>query len=102
MQSPTGSHNYFYYHLVKKLQIKIDQLNSRIKKLENSETSLRTARKSIVSISIITENQLAKAKSRIKNLEKEYSLVSNKLEEITTRSMSFESSKKRLESQLVQ
>ena len=56
MQSPTNAHDYTYYHLVKELQIKINQLNSRIKELENSEISLRTIRKLIASTSTITEN----------------------------------------------
>jgi len=58
MQSPINTH-----YLVKELQIKINQLNSRIKELEDSETSLRTTRKSIASTSTIIENQLARAKS---------------------------------------
>ena len=102
MQSPTGVYNCIYYHLVKKLQVKINQLNSHIKELEDNETNLKTTRKSIAPISIITKNQLVRAKSQIENLEKEYSLVSNKLEEITAQNMSFKSSKKQLEFQLVQ
>ena len=95
-------YNCIYYHLVKELWIKIHQLNLCIKELENSKTSLRTARKSIASTSIITENQLARAKSQIKNLKKEYSLISNKLEEIIVQNISLKSFKKRLKSQLVQ
>jgi len=95
-------HNCSYYHLVKELQIKIYQLNSYIKELEDSKASLKTTKKSIVSTSTIAENQLLRAKSQIKDLKKEYSQVSNKLEEITARSISFKSSKTRLESQLVQ
>ena len=56
MQSPTDAHDCTYYHLVKELQIKIHQLNSRIKELEDSEISLRTARKLIASTSTIIEN----------------------------------------------
>ena len=82
MQSLTDAHNCIYYYLVKELQIKIHQLNSYIKELENSEISLKTARKSIASTSIITENQLARVKSQIKDFKKEYSLVSNKLKKI--------------------
>ena len=82
MQSPTNVYNCTYYHLVKELRIKIHQLNSYIKELEDSKTSLRTAKKSIASTFIIIENQLAKAKSQIKNFKKEYSLVSNKLKKI--------------------
>jgi len=33
--------NYTYYYLVKELQIKINQLNLRIKELEDSEISLK-------------------------------------------------------------
>jgi len=58
MQSPINMH-----YLVKKLQIKINQLNSRIKELEDSKTSLKTTKKSIASISTITKNQLARVKS---------------------------------------
>ena len=56
MQSPTNAHNCTYYHLVKELQIKISQLNSRIKELEDSETSLKTTRKLIASTSTIIES----------------------------------------------
>ena len=56
MQSPTNVYNCTYYHLVKELRIKIHQLNSYIKELEDSKTSLRTVRKSIASTFIIIEN----------------------------------------------
>jgi hypothetical protein len=56
MQSPISIYNYSYYYLVKELQIKINQLNSHIKKLEDSEISLKAAKKSITSTSTITKN----------------------------------------------
>ena len=56
MQSPTDAHDCTYYHLVKELQIKINQLNSYIKELEDSEISLKTTKKLIASTFTIIEN----------------------------------------------
>jgi hypothetical protein len=56
MQSPISVYNCSYYYLVKELQIKINQLNSCIKELEDSKISLKAAKKLIASTSIIIEN----------------------------------------------